>query len=221
MFDKRLPRVLLLFPLETMDRSTTLVLVLVITDGQPTVWRFLVLALLKTKNILVLFLTTQELRAGKRARKSRQALGDSAWRRAHQKFPDDAGIEEVAVEMLPGVANEREQHLVACVRATNPGPSLIIDASQSLLRKAFGQVWPTLTTSSSLYGVSEARAVLPREHFFILGFPRSTSFQGLSSSQVRNLAGEAIAPPAAAFVSYGMMLRMHDLWADGPCKGES
>ena len=148
------------------------------------------------------------------ARTSQRSTVEPSWKKNHATFLAEAGIEgDVEVKPWPGISSEREKHLVACVCAVKENPeSLVIDVSQSLSRKAFGLPWPTLTTSSHIFCVREGRPLLPREHFYMLGYSRFTSFEGLSPAQLRNLAGEAVAPPSAAFVSYALMLHLQGLW---------
>ena len=117
---------------------------------------------------------------------------------------------DLVIKQEPGIHNMREMEIVAIVKAMRCRGEKkeleIVDVSQSLGRRAWGEAYPTLTTSSTLYCVKAQRALVPREHFVMQGYPCEVSLEGLSLHQQRNLAGEAVAPPCAAFITWAIVL---------------
>ena len=83
---------------------------------------------------------------------------------------------------------------------------LIIDVSQDVLRKPWcTQMCRSLTTSSELVSTQRKRAILPAEHLKLLGFA-GCSLEDVTPAQIRELAGECMAPPCVGTIMAVAML---------------
>lgn len=82
--------------------------------------------------------------------------------------------------------------------------SLLVDTSQNHVRKPLSSAdgfLGTLLTSSDLYHYGEDRSLLPVEHLLLQGYdPEIVVPDGVSPSDVRAMAGEAVCLPCLATV---------------------
>lgn len=91
---------------------------------------------------------------------------------------------------------------------------LTCDISQSLHRRKWSLGLSTFTTTSEVYSFAHDRLITDQEKFFLLGFPRSTRFDGLPSNCLKDLVGSAMALPALTVVMYSaaLVLKLPGLW---------
>ena len=68
-----------------------------------------------------------------------------------------------------------------------------------------------MTQSSEYYLYGQDRVALPREHLRILGFPDTLALKGLTSSQLKSLAGDSMAMPCVTLV---LLCMVHALRKD-------
>ena len=94
--------------------------------------------------------------------------------------------------------------------------SYLVDISQSLNRKAFGQKVRNLTTSSSLFCFAKDRLLSAQEHFSVLGMP-TVNLSEVSDHQARELAGQAMAAPCIALPLLIVALSLPGVWT--PSRG--
>ena len=94
---------------------------------------------------------------------------------------------------------------------------LLVDISQDASRKPSteGQL-RALCGGSTLYSMKLDRQLLAMEHLMCLGWGRaSLKLSELSENQIRDLAGESMAPPAIGLVVTSLGLTLGgDIWAD-------
>ena len=126
------------------------------------------------------------------------------WRGRHAKALE--GLDET--RQLPfegeldGLRTERTADVVRtvwkilCSTCDNPR-SYVVDVSQDINRKAWSTQLRSMTTSSFFYSYSKGRCLIATEYLRALGFPE-VDVTFMEPSAVKNLAGEAMAPPAIA-----------------------
>ena len=145
------------------------------------------------------------------------------WQEAHKKLRIADHIPETAPEWssgkrLLGVSPGRTMDLVnlsfqstslrrADLTASQIEADLIVDVSQSAGRRPWtsaGGVLRCLSTSSTLFSFRKRRTLTGLEHLALLGFV-GVNGNGLTQSQLRNLAGEAMSLPQIAFVEAALL----------------
>ncbi len=95
---------------------------------------------------------------------------------------------------------------------------LKVDISQDVSRKPWSFNFKTFTTSAEIYSFGMDRVFLEEEKFFMMGFPKTTRFEGMSSSMLRDLCGDAMALPSVTSVTLSTLLVMRypNLWQSPP-----
>ena len=97
---------------------------------------------------------------------------------------------------------------------------LLLDVSQSADRKPFAvDKMRAMCSSSTFYYFPQDRCLLPKEHLFLAGWPSeagAVSVEGLSPTQIRDLAGESMSLPCVtlALASLALALCAEGLWAE-------
>ena len=87
----------------------------------------------------------------------------------------------------------------------------ILDISQTITRKAHSLRFRAMCSSSTYYSFSLDRMITAPEHLLALGWPREGLLEKLgqlSPSQIRDLAGESMAPPAIGAVMASLALSL-------------
>ena len=124
---------------------------------------------------------------------------DRWWRR--NAAPRVEGLIDVAVAV--GMAKEKKlaKHSGSEHQQIEFEQQLFIDVSQDVDRKPWScpGLW-SVTTSSEFFSIRHKRALLPIEHYLLLGFGplRSPQESRLTPSQHRDLSSEAMSPPVVA-----------------------
>ena len=79
--------------------------------------------------------------------------------------------------------------------------NMVIDLSQDAARKAHAASIRSMCANSTFYAYGPDRLLLPQEHLAVLGWPpHTTDGLNMSSSSIRDLAGESMCPAAIAVV---------------------
>ena len=94
---------------------------------------------------------------------------------------------------------------------------VFLDTSQSASRGAFSENYiRAMCASSSYYSFAEDRAIKPYEHLLLLGWSKSLVRRAgmeLSSSQLRDLAGESMGCPCIGLIAASLSLSLPGVWA--------
>ena len=98
-------------------------------------------------------------------------------------------------------------------------PAVILDTSQSIMRKPWSRHVRSICSGSCLYMFAEDRCPIPVEHLRLLGWIRELQTRSLSSAQIRDLAGESMACPSVAVATACLLLSLPDLGSteEGGC----
>lgn len=94
---------------------------------------------------------------------------------------------------------------------------MLCDYSQGSDRGSWGNPSKTITSKTRFYSYDEDRAIIPEEHFRMMGHP-SAKFDGLSQNQVRTLAGDLMSMPCVGMITAALLLcaDIPGLWFNGP-----
>ena len=97
--------------------------------------------------------------------------------------------------------------------------ALVLDTSQDIERKAWGvNRIPTMTRTSDFFAFHRQRALCGAEHLQLLGFNVSLAgldLKGHSAHQLKDLAGDCMAPPSVALVTVSCIAAMRELRVAG------
>eukprot|EP00971_Amphidinium_carterae_P341708 6480659-Amphidinium_carterae.3 len=86
---------------------------------------------------------------------------------------------------------------------------LLLDISQDGLRKAYSNAARSMCSNTSFYSFQADRMISPREHLHFLGWPQSSlKLEGIGLAALRDLSGEAMAPPSVGGVLTALALQM-------------
>ena len=166
----------------------------------------------------------QELKreaAGKTSSRATSGL----WKDRHSKALEAVGVPDIVAPFrgeLGGLSTARTADLVQTVwkilsHTTDCPQSYVVDVSQCISRKAWSKdQLRSMTTSSYYYHFGKGRCLVPREYMRALGFP-PVNTEGLEPGAIRNLAGEAMAPPAIALALLSV-IAASDCWQDALVK---
>ena len=106
---------------------------------------------------------------------------------------------------------------VACQGDESKAQDFVLDISQQVERfpwKGGGEGFKTLTQSSEMFVYARDRVAHPIEHLNVLGFPTSSTsgvqldLNCVTLSQLRSMAGEAMAMPTVAVVMLSLLHTM-------------
>ena len=88
---------------------------------------------------------------------------------------------------------------------------MVLDVSQCISRRPWGQKCRSMTTSSQYFVFSRGRVATPSEQFHLMGLS-GICLHSISSSQARDLCGEAMAAPSVAVCVLAMAACLDEIW---------
>lgn len=158
-----------------------------------------------------------------------EAAASAPWRRADAKMRSSKGLGTVSSREWSSSAlmqhvgrTERVYSIIDTCWDMHSAPNmresiaseLFVDVSQNIDQGFFSSSHlKTSTTSQELYSFGRDRMLLAQEYLNILGMP-PCNLDGLTSRQVRDLAGEAFALPVVTLLTTALILHAPspDLW---------
>ena len=92
-----------------------------------------------------------------------------------------------------------------------------LDLSQCGSREPFSQKCRSMVSNTNLFFYPRSRALVPKEHLLLLGWPLHMSTKGLTPTAIRDLCGESMAVPCVALATMAVVLNIPDgsLWQMG------
>ena len=139
-----------------------------------------------------------QCRKGKAAKTTWQQSSASMWERLSTSAKKKRWSED---HELLGIRTARCRDVVDLGWAHSLTTPLYCDVSQSASQKPWSKTLRSMVSQSQFYSYSRDRLITSREHWQLLGFDATRlKFLDLSPSQVKNLAGEAMAPPNVTLV---------------------
>ena len=129
----------------------------------------------------------------KKAKRDVQQFGKQAlplWRKKHQDMRQQLGMSSC-------LQSTRAADLILTAEAAVADTTeLFTDLSQCASRRPWSRGIRSVNTSSCVYSHEAKRTLHPIEVMRALGFPKSTSIQGLSTAALQDLIGESMSLPA-------------------------
>ena len=164
------------------------------------------------------FACVQELKTNDGEIRKGKAKTETGWQQQHAKLRAEMGIgnEQLWPETeMVGVTSMRARDLIqiawSCATRKNHTENLVVDVSQSAVRRPWSQGFRSMTTGSSFFVFSLGRLLCSSEHFRILGFS-SMSGGSLGSSAMKDLAGESMGVAPVTLATLSVAACLGELW---------
>ena len=125
------------------------------------------------------------------------SVGASGWCQRHASEIRGLSATDRCLDLVNIAFEVAQKH--ACADDSSVSCGLFVDVSQSTDRAPWSQNGlRALTTGCEVFAFSLKRTLHPVEHLSVMGFQPPIKTDGLSVSQIRDLAGEGMAMPSIA-----------------------
>eukprot|EP00971_Amphidinium_carterae_P288790 5734399-Amphidinium_carterae.1 len=90
----------------------------------------------------------------------------------------------------------------------------MVDITQNGHRKPWSVQPRSICGDSKLFFFPRGRALVAVEHLLLMGWKATTNVSGATAHQVRDLAGEAMAPPCVGMATLSLALALPEFWTN-------
>ena len=148
---------------------------------------------------------------------NKQGSEKASWQAEHRAFRQKHGLGTecpwTSVKPVRGLYSKRARDCVDICAGLNPAvfqedTDMVVDVSQTVSRCRWTVGAPTLTTSASLFLYREARLLTGIEHMMLMGFNPQVAKPKVADSNLKNLAGEAMAVPVISSITLALVLAL-------------